>query len=513
MTPGNVALAALLLLPPAHVAALWDHLEDLDRFRGDEFPHAPSILRYCFAIAVLGLITTGLILWKLARPPRFEPSRIRSWALVRAWFYLLFFSVVATSLAHTFELFAFEEFLARSIFTSTMLGLWDLWAVAVLVQPPAPGGRAKQWMRFADVALANLIGIFLLLEAAIVLAGKLFPSRFAFNTPGASANVEMWRPEPHSPFFGFNLNSGGYHDAEFFAAEDDDFVVAILADSFGAGVVPHSYNFTTVIENRLVEKLAGREGRVAAHNFGLPGIGMPEYAHLLQHEVLATNPACVVLCVFAGNDIWLLKRGRLPYLLQTWSAWSIGKGVLALWAESRQGGHVLEIGKPDGAGESIPDYIHDTRKEPPTFSEKRFLEIESGRMEILNPESASIRKEYREFMKYLEAFHSRLGSSLIVVVIPDEFQVNDELFEQLLATRDRPGRYKRNYPQERIRSFCETKGIPMLDLLPVLRDANREDRVYHLRDTHWNARGNQIAGEAIAHVILEHHGATHGRQP
>jgi hypothetical protein len=37
--------------------------------------------------------------------------------------------------------------------------------------------------------------------------------------------------------------------------------------------------------------------------------------------------------------------------------------------------------------------------------------------------------------------------------------------------------------------------------------ARRSAPVYHLRDTHWNAAGNRVAGEAIASWILAHRGA------
>ena len=52
----------------------------------------------------------------------------------------------------------------------------------------------------------------------------------------------------------------------------------------------------------------------------------------------------------------------------------------------------------------------------------------------------------------------------------------------------------RDLPQRRIAAFLEQEGIPHLDLLPILRAAEpMEDgqlRLYHLRDTHFNARGN-----------------------
>ncbi len=165
----------------------------------------------------------------------------------------------------------------------------------------------------------------------------------------------------------------------------------------------------------------------------------------------------------------------------------------------------MDIGAPLKADNTVPEYIHEAEKELPTYSEETFLRIESRRLEIVNQHNPSTQKKYRAFFEALAQFHSWLGKKLIVVVIPDEFQVNDGLYAQALAPKRTPHDYERDYPQDRIRGFCEKQGIRMLDLLPALRTAHREDRVYHLRDTHWNARGNLVAGRQIADFILKIH--------
>ncbi len=53
--------------------------------------------------------------------------------------------------------------------------------------------------------------------------------------------------------------------------------------------------------------------------------------------------------------------------------------------------------------------------------------------------------------------HERLGERLMLVIIPDEFQVNDELFEVLMKRVDDPGSYDREYPQMRIRGFARER--------------------------------------------------------
>ena len=69
----------------------------------------------------------------------------------------------------------------------------------------------------------------------------------------------------------------------------------------------------------------------------------------------------------------------------------------------------------------------------------------------------------------------------------------------MLADKSRPDDYDRDFPQAAMVSHCRERGIEVLDLLPLLRAHLRTggDRPYHLRDTHWNAVGNRVAGEAL----------------
>ncbi len=95
------------------------------------------------------------------------------------------------------------------------------------------------------------------------------------------------------------------------------------------------------------------------------------------------------------------------------------------------------------------------------------------------------------------------GDKLVLVLIPDEFQVNDELYNRLVQNIPKPSVYDRNGPQAQIRKYCEARDIHFLDLLPVLRAAEAEGRTYHLADTHWNAHGNRVVGKALANYLVD----------
>jgi hypothetical protein len=147
-------------------------------------------------------------------------------------------------------------------------------------------------------------------------------------------------------------------------------------------------------------------------------------------------------------------------------------------------------------------WLLDPLHEPPTLSVERFAYVETTRAEITLPEKAG---EYRPALDELERLRTAAGTIPVAfLLIPDEFQVEDAPWRDVewvgIAARA-----DRDLPQKIVGRWLEEHGIPYVDLLPLLRavpvleDGSRH--VYHLRDTHWNARGNRVAGEALAELI------------
>ena len=160
---------------------------------------------------------------------------------------------------------------------------------------------------------------------------------------------------------------------------------------------------------------------------------------------------------------------------------------------------------PAEAEREMP-WLLDPFQEIPALSEERFGYVEYVRSEILRPESE---RAFASTFDYLERIRETARPApLACLLIPDESQVEDELWAQVRvaaglsdADRDRPQRI--------LSAWLESRKIDCIDLLPrlraspFLRDGRRH--VYHLRDTHFNALGNRIAGEALAELV-EHAG-------
>ena len=85
----------------------------------------------------------------------------------------------------------------------------------------------------------------------------------------------------------------------------------------------------------------------------------------------------------------------------------------------------------------------------------------------------------------------------------DEFQVEDELWDEILRSTDPP--LDRDLPQRKTIEWMKSRGFAFLDLLPIMRKvaplADGRRHLYHLQDMHFNARGNEVAGRALARFI------------
>ena len=94
------------------------------------------------------------------------------------------------------------------------------------------------------------------------------------------------------------------------------------------------------------------------------------------------------------------------------------------------------------------------------------------------------------------------GARCIVMVIPDQFQVDDALVEEVLeATGHRREDYDFDRPQRELVTALKSEGAEVLDLLPVFRRAADRGPLYRPRDTHWNRHGNVVAATALSRLL------------
>lgn len=376
----------------------------------------------------------------------------------------------------------------------------------------SPAERGRRALRVADWVAFNAVAVLVLAEVSLHVLQRVAPSQLLWDEGDGASSVLTQRICWEEEAFHYRCNSRGYSDEEFFDPDSGDYVVAFIGDSFGVGVVPWTHNFVTLAERELREHLKERHQRVAIHNFSVSGVDLPGYRYLLETEIVGQPFEQVVLAIFVGNDLGeppARHGGAQRFLhLDGWLGWKVAR---------RLGMVFRGVGWSPMRGimpAEEPAFLLDSSLETPTFSEKAFFQLELERMRYTLKRGRASELVYRRALAELDVFHEALGSRLLLMLIPDEYQVNDELWEALLPAgvrnyaRSRPPdwareSFDRDHPQQRLREWARSRGVPLVDPLPALREAQRTARTYHKRDTHWNAHGNRIAGRALAAALIE----------
>jgi hypothetical protein len=368
----------------------------------------------------------------------------------------------------------------------------------------------------AEIALFNLCLLVVLAEVALRAVAWISPSPlFSTTSGGVRARIAAHAFEPRQVHLGFPCNSRGFYDEEFLPPERRERpAVAVIGDSFSASAVPHSFHYTTVCERELSD--------VDVLNVGWASMGPDEYLELLIREVLPLRPDAVVVALYLGND---LDEVRAWNVLDRILAAAFDRGgVLLFEVPRRLRALARERGRAGGfpaEGERVATaeelrahfpWIEDVAREPGTFSEEAYLRklVQKARgfgrpsEERGGLAALLARKRWEAFASRLLEIRDRAAPTpFAAMLIPDEAMVEDGLWRRVEAEAGE--RLDRHGLRERLVAFCGEHGIPCLDAWPALRAAPAEpdgDRhLYKLRDTHWNVRGNEVAGKALAPFV------------
>lgn len=391
--------------------------------------------------------------------------------------------------------------------TASAFGLWIV--VRPLLERSIPR-RVRFWTGFLlfNTALV-LVGGELLLRAAATLR----PSPLFAREDGAVVDrIDAMRYPPGLMRFGFPTNEGGHYDETFRDAGVHPRVI-MVGDSFSASIVPHHYHFSTVVE---------RELGVVVDNLGVPGVGPLEYQYLLEYEGLPLDGDVVMVNLFVGNDFtdaMKVRRGsrglrlwfdrgnvllvQVPKRLKVLSdeRARLGEGVVVGEVQGEVGGDE-RIDNIDELNRRYP-WVLDWTLETPQFSRDGFINMERSRVaNSCRPGSVDI----RPLTSALKRMRAAAGDvPLVVAIIPDVFQLEDAVWTETIAGLLRPDELERDLPQRLLCAWLDEQQIPYVDLLPALRavepEADGERHCYYVHDSHFNVRGNEVAGRAMAELL------------
>lgn len=330
-------------------------------------------------------------------------------------------------------------------------------------------------------------------QGLAILALTLMLTEIAFRTVDhfkpiyifPSDSYNRFRAAPNTLVRGAMTNSFGFRDEEIAIPKPAGRQrVLVLGDSFVFGIVPYEHLFTTVLERRLAES-----GDIDVVNMGIPRTSVDDYYAVLTREGLRADPDVVVICFYIGNDfiVWEDPDNRPRSY------------VLALF---RYLFHVL----PSIEGQEYGQAVYEDAGA--SMSEDGYLDLLARRLPLFDRRAPAFEPSFGWVTAYLEralVLCRKWEVEPLVVLIPDEIQVDAEVRAEALRALDAGAEsaYDFDLPSDRLRSFLQQRDVAVLDLLPGLRDASADGRVYKPRDTHWNVRGNRVAAEEIYQEVYQ----------
>lgn len=447
---------------------------------------------------VAGAVALCLLLLREITPSARDGARVRTVVVLR----LLFDTMMLGALVFLIWIQPFEL-----IYYELTLGVTcSVFGSLVLIGPKIAKRLPKRLLAGLDYSVFMTLACVLLFECGLRVVASINPSPpLAQADESVIQRIETYRERPGKLRWGIPVNSRGFYDAEF-VKKDGQPTVVMIGDSFSMSTVPLPFHFTSVCEEIL---------DCQVFNVGVNATGPLEYLYHIKYEALPHQPDVIAVNLFVGNDVFASDRVRKGH--RTLRLWLDRENVLTSLLIQRLpllrkkvAGDPGVDDAPDAGGvgtsreelELLYPYLVDPMKEEPSFSESDYLDIAARKaVQICGPETA----KYASLFDVLSKMQDAAGEiPLVIFLIPDEFQLEEDLWARVTAARAKV-RLDRDQPQRLIGAWLKKNDIPHVDLLPVLRAAPRladgRFHCYHLRNTHFNARGNRFVGEAMAELL------------
>ena len=343
-------------------------------------------------------------------------------------------------------------------------------------------------VKFSFQAILILLISFAAGEVSLRVYNYFYPNYIFYSDD----SYNRFRGKPYADHWGFKLNSMGFKDEEFTPKEADSYRIIGIGDSFSFGVVPYDHNYLTLTESQLRQQ----DLNVEVLNMGISGTGPEDYLALLVQEGLPLQPDMLLLSFFVGNDFAESRNDLVKRELHSYSyIASLLHYVLTIKSKYQANN-----------GSYYGNYCDDC----PNFTHSAYLEVERKRSYIYNLGNATFTKDLHETKRHLEQIQRICEDNnieLIVVIIPDELQINPELQTELIETYFPslpPGFWHVSYPNDTLSEYLTALEVDHVDLYDAFVQAGQKQSLYRPRDTHWNIAGNQLAADIIVENLQDY---------
>jgi lysophospholipase L1-like esterase len=290
------------------------------------------------------------------------------------------------------------------------------------------------------------------------------------------------------------INSAGVRGGEIPSKTPGERRVAVLGDSLVLAVqVDDEQTFCRLLERDLAGQEPGSTVRVI--NAGVQGYGPVEELLFYREVVAPLGPDVVLLMVFVANDAiesvdsaWRLDgsrdtTGRAQAEATNWAR-RVTRRSMVLQTLRLRANEVRDWLRPAQAP-SVSRPLTTYVPEPPE-------EVTRG--------LALTRDIVSQLAREAGARGARVG----VVLVPARFQLNDVDYGHLKRAVAAAGDdLLRDKATERFAEALRPLGLPMLDLLPVLRAQPDGAGLFFAENVHFTPRGHRVVAGALAAFVRE----------
>ena len=272
-----------------------------------------------------------------------------------------------------------------------------------------------------------------------------------------------------------------------------------LGDSFTDGAnVAEDEAYPEVLEDLLNSRAATR---VEVVNAGVGGWDTSQYAAYYQHYGWKFSPDLILVGLFVGNDVIFNFRQdeTLTAIMGHRAHVKDASNPLIHLKIFLYQNSLIARGLLSGQYIGFNTTVNVKREICSDFSDKLLAAQRYYLPNHLKTKDQERRNQLAvEQIRKIKKLAERDSIPVVVVLIPDEAQINTDLRQALLTDEDRK-RFDFDMPQAALKGMFADAAIPVINLLPYFRN---DSRCLYMNDGHWTAEGHELAASIIYESII-----------
>lgn len=270
--------------------------------------------------------------------------------------------------------------------------------------------------------------------------------------------------------------------------------IVVLGDSLVLSVqVPFAETFTEQVERRLNET-GGGATTYRVINAGVQGYGPVEELLFFQRVLRDLQPDVVLVSVFVGNDAEEAVTSQAKLAAERPAGEVLRDSLVTTLRRTVRRSMVLQVLRLRVV--AATDRVRSTSgpPEPPLQS---YAADPAPRI----PRGIELTKDA---IARIAADAGQVGARTGILLMPARLQIDDADWGRLREiVAQAGGDMRRDIATERFAAALGALGLPMLDLLPALREAKEGSDLFFQENVHLTPRGHRVVGDALARFVQE----------